>query len=184
MAKRFGVKFNPETTLKNLETTHIEVFLEWNILRSPKTKTGDCLRRSTVQFMYKNLQILYCLETETQLPRRINVLINGYIEQDLTAKHNLIAAGLDKPTCSVANLYHLPYFHWCQDVNTALHERYRVQVALKYPKEGGGLYGSLREKQLTQVVSTSCPMPSARMHPSKDSGPDSQCISNHPCDLP
>lgn len=53
-----------------------------------------------------------------------------FIETYLTSKFDLVMEHKDKPTCSVTDLFNLLHYHWCQDVESACHGRYRIQVAL------------------------------------------------------
>ena len=52
-----------------------------------------------------------------------------YIKGDLTTKFSLILGIGDEATCSVADLFDLLHYHWCQDADAAVHGRYRLQVA-------------------------------------------------------
>ena len=52
-----------------------------------------------------------------------------FIQNEYTERFNLTKGIKDKATCSVRDLYHLPYYHWCQDVASFPHGRYRVQAA-------------------------------------------------------
>ena len=52
-----------------------------------------------------------------------------FIQNELTEKFNLTKEIKDKETCSIRDLYHLLHYHWCQDVASSSHERYRVQTA-------------------------------------------------------
>ena len=52
-----------------------------------------------------------------------------YIKNDLTTKFGLVLGIKDKATCSVTDMFNLLHYHWCQDADTAVHRRYRVQAA-------------------------------------------------------
>ena len=53
-----------------------------------------------------------------------------HIKNDLTAKFSLVLGIKYKATCSVADLFNLPQYHWCQDTNAiSVHGCYRVQAA-------------------------------------------------------
>ena len=53
-----------------------------------------------------------------------------YIKNDSTTKFGFTLGIKDKATCSVASLFNLLHYHWCQDADgTAIHGRYRVQAA-------------------------------------------------------
>ena len=52
-----------------------------------------------------------------------------YIKNDLTTKFSPVLGIKDKATCSVTDLFNLLHYHWCQDADTIVHGRYRVQTA-------------------------------------------------------
>ena len=99
-----------------------------------------------MQSFYKTLQMVYCLDTKRQLGKPTNDMISAvckhhlrvnlcmlirsqYIKNDLTTKFGLVLRIKDKATCSVTDMFNLLHYHWCQDVDTAVHGRYRVQAA-------------------------------------------------------
>ena len=50
-------------------------------------------------------------------------------QNDLTTKFGLVLGIKDKATCSVTDMFNPLHCHWCQDVDTAVHGRYRIQAA-------------------------------------------------------
>ncbi|KAF8534000.1 hypothetical protein BDD12DRAFT_897299 [Trichophaea hybrida] len=118
-----------ENALELAGPVELKLFLMYRIRNSRSHKQQRCLHRSTVQAYYKTLQMVYSLDTKRQIPKETNVIINKYIETELTQKFKLIMELKDKPTCSVTDLFNLLHYHWNQDVDSSCHGRYRIQVA-------------------------------------------------------
>ena len=121
------------------------MYLIFRIKTSPKRK--EKLRQTSVQSHYKTLQMVNCLDTKRQLGKPTNDMMNAvcknhlranlcmlirsqYIKNGLTTKFSLVLGIKDKATCSVTDLFNLLHYRWCQDADTAVHGRYRVQATL------------------------------------------------------
>ena len=86
-----------------------------------------------------------------------------YIKNDLTTKFSLVLGIKDKATCSVTDLFNLLHYHWCQDADTTVHGRCRVQAAflmqlIAYTSSRpGAIIESNSYKGLSQVLKYKVP---------------------------
>ncbi|KAH8145064.1 uncharacterized protein LAJ45_10975 [Morchella importuna] len=115
--------------LRLLTTAEIQLYLLYRLRSSRTIKKKGRLHRSTVEGLFKTLQMVYYKYTQVQLPRKINDAINKFIESTLTEDFDLIMERKEKPTCCVTDLFNLLYYHWCRDVQSTCHGRYKIQVA-------------------------------------------------------